>query len=109
MMMVLFNTELRADADEAQYQQAGARMYELVSRMPGFISAKRYSAEDGESFTMVKFESEEALDAWRRQPEHVAMQSRGREQFYQRYWVLVCKSVREYEWSYTEAWRSSGT
>ena len=98
MMMVLFNTEPRGDIDAAGYQQAGERMYELVSRMPGFVSAKRYAAEDGESFVMVKFESEEALEAWRRHPEHVEMQQRGRAEFYERYWVLVCKSVREYEW-----------
>jgi len=46
----------------------------------------------------VKFESEEALEAWRNHPEHVEIQRRGREEFYDYYWVQVCKSVREYEW-----------
>lgn len=77
MMMVLFNTELRPDADAGEYQQAGERMYDLVSRMPGFISAKRYSAADGESFTMVKFESAEALDAWRHHPNTSRCKSAG--------------------------------
>jgi heme-degrading monooxygenase HmoA len=98
MMMVLFDTVPRADIDTAQYQQAAERMYALASQMPGFISAKHYSSADGESFTMVKFESQQALEAWRRHPEHVAVQTRGREEFYERYWVLVCQSVREYEW-----------
>ena len=98
MMLVLFDTEPRADIDTAEYERAGERMEALVSQMPGFVSAKRYSSSDGESFTMVKFESEEALEAWRNHPEHVAVQRRGREEFYERYWVVVCKSVREYEW-----------
>jgi heme-degrading monooxygenase HmoA len=98
MMLVLFNTEPRADIDAAEYERAGERMQTLVSQMPGFVSAKRYSSADGEAFTLVKFESEEALDAWRRHPEHVAVQRRGREEFYERYWVVVCKSVRESEW-----------
>jgi heme-degrading monooxygenase HmoA len=98
MMLVLFDTEPRADIDTAEYERAGSRMAALVSQMPGFVSAKRYSSSDGESFTMVKFASEEALEAWRRHPEHVAVQARGREEFYERYWVLVCQSVREYEW-----------
>ena len=98
MMVVLFDTEPRADIDAAEYKSAAERMFSLASQMPGFVSAKHYSSSDGESFTMVKFESEEALEAWRRHPEHVAVQRRGREEFYEHYWVLVCKSVREYEW-----------
>ena len=98
MMLVLFDTEPRADIDAAEYERAGERMQALVTQMPGFISAKRYSSSDGEGFTMVKFASEEALEAWRRHPEHVAVQRRAREEFYERYWVVVCKSVRDYEW-----------
>jgi heme-degrading monooxygenase HmoA len=98
MMLVLFNTVPRADIDAGEYQRAGERMQALVSQMPGFVSAKSYKSDDGDSFTMVKFESEEALEAWRGHPEHVAVQQRGRTEFYERYWVLVCKSVREYEW-----------
>lgn len=98
MVLVLFKTQTRADIDAAEYQKASERMHALASRIPGFISLKGYSSEDGESFAIVRFESEEALEAWRNHPEHVAVQRRAREEFYEYYWVQVCKSVREYEW-----------
>ncbi len=98
MMVVFFKTQPRADIDAGGYQKAAQRMYALASKMPGFLSFKRYSSDDGDAFAVVKFESEEALEAWRNHPEHVEIQRRGREEFYDYYWVQVCKSVREYEW-----------
>ena len=98
MIVVFFKTQLRAGIDSAEYQKAAQRMYALASKMPGFVSFKKYSSDDGDAFAIVKFESEEALEAWRNLPEHVETQRRGREEFYEYYWVQVCKSVREYEW-----------
>ena len=98
MMVVFFKTQARADVDAAEYQKAAQRMVALASQMPGFVSFKRYSSEDGDAFAIVKFDSEEALEAWRTHPEHVEIQRRGRTEFYEYYWVHVCKSVREYEW-----------
>jgi len=98
MIVVFFKTQPRPDIDAAAYQKAAQGMYALASKMPGFVSFKRYSSEDGDAFAVVKFESEEALEAWRNHPEHVETQRRGREEFYDYYWVQVCKSIREYEW-----------
>ena len=98
MVIVLFKTQPRVNIDAAAYQEASKRMYALASKIPGFISFRRYSSEDGDSFAMVTFESDEALETWRRHPEHVEVQRRGREEFYEYYWVHVLKSVREYEW-----------
>jgi calcium/proton exchanger cax len=38
MVIVLFGTELRADADLEEYQARSRRMNELVRQIPGFIS-----------------------------------------------------------------------
>ena len=38
--------------------------------MPGYISHKGYFADDGERVTIVEFEHEEGLRAWRTNPEH---------------------------------------
>lgn len=95
---MMFRTNTRADIDSAEYAKASQRMWELVSAMPGFVSLKRCSTEDGEIFAMATFESEDALNAWRTNPEHRAMQRRGREEFYDSYSVRVCKVMREYEW-----------
>ena len=97
MIIVLFATELRPDADLADYQASSRRMNELVRQIPGFISVKGYTASDGDEVVIARFESEEALDAWRFHPEHVATQRKGRERFYQSYWVKVCQTIREYE------------
>src|SRR5262245_46833994 len=99
MVLLLFKTQPRADIDQAEYQKAGARMYELAAKQPGFISIKGYTADDGERISVVKFESAEAMAAWRRHPEHRAVQRRAREEFYESYSAQAFTSVREYEWS----------
>ncbi|HEV2457613.1 MAG TPA: antibiotic biosynthesis monooxygenase [Ktedonobacterales bacterium] len=96
MVIVLFGTELRADADLEEYQARSRRMNELVRQIPGFISVKGYTADDGEEVTIARFESEEALDTWRFQPEHVETQRRAREAYYESYWVQVCATIRDY-------------
>ncbi len=98
-MVVIFKNELNPGADGSEYRAAAARMWELGTRMPGFVSFKSYTADDGEQISIITFESEEALDAWRTHPEHVKIQERAREIFYNRYWARVCRVVREYEFS----------
>jgi heme-degrading monooxygenase HmoA len=99
MVVVLIRTRPRPDADVAEYEKAGTRMFERASAMPGFISIKEYASEDGDTFSLACFESEDALAAWRNDPEHVAIQHRGREKFYQSYQVQVFAPVREYAWT----------
>lgn len=96
MIIVLFGTELREDADLEDYRMTAKRMHELVRQVPGFISAKRFVAEDGEPVVIVRFESEEALQAWRNHPEHMEAQKKGRKSFYNCGWVQVCKTIRNY-------------
>lgn len=97
MVIVILGTEMRADADVANYKARSARMDELVRQVPGFISAKNYTAADGEEITVARFASEEALDAWRTHPEHVIAQRAGREDYYESYWVQVCTTIRDYQ------------
>ncbi|MGH7389957.1 MAG: antibiotic biosynthesis monooxygenase family protein [Candidatus Rokuibacteriota bacterium] len=101
MVIVLFKTKLRADADLAAYEKLGLRMYELVSRMEGFVSFSEAQLPDRESLGIVTFASPEALEAWRRHPEHVEAQRQGRERFYEAYSIKVCAVTRESEWSRT--------
>ena len=96
MVIVLFGTEMRHDADLEDYEARSARMDELVRQMPGFISVKSYMAADGDAVVIARFASEEALDAWRLHPEHVLSQRKGREDYYESYWVQVCTTIRDY-------------
>jgi heme-degrading monooxygenase HmoA len=94
MMVVLFNAIVRDEANDAEYERTDERLYSIVSRMPGFLSFKEYTADDGETIGVIRFESREALEAWRDHPEHVAAQQRGRDHFYDSYDIEVLEQVR---------------
>jgi len=99
MFVVLFSTTERDDVDVSEYRRTSGRMHELVSHVPGFISYNSYGSDDGTGVAVVRFDSEEALNAWRTLPEHRAAQERGRDEFYGEYWVQVCETVREYRFT----------
>ena len=99
MVLVIFSRKMRPDADLGEYDEHNQRMGEIVSRIPGFIDIKGYRGEDGEQIAIVRFESMEALDAWRNHPQHVETQRRARAAFYESYWVKVCPTIRDYEWT----------
>src|SRR6058998_4318214 len=101
-VIVIFKTHLREGADSEAYRKTSRRMHELVEQIPGFISIKAYTAEDGEEIDLVRFANEEALRTWKEQPDHLEAQSRGREEFYDRYSVQACKVVRDYEFRIDE-------
>jgi len=98
MMVVLFRSRLRPDAGE-QYAEVAARTLELAKTMPGFVSFKTFTAADDERVSIVEFESEEAIAAWYRHPEHLAAQQQGRDSFYEAYRIQVCQPVREYDFT----------
>lgn len=97
MVIALIRTQLRADADMSAYEQLNARMFELVQRIPGFVSARSYRSDDGDEISLIRFASADALRAWRDHPEHREVQHRGREEFYAAYDVEICEVVRAYD------------
>ncbi len=96
MIVVVFRTRMRNDADLAEAESMGLRLYELASAMPGFVSYKEFAAEDGECVAVVEFESLETLAAWRDHPEHRKAQERGRDAYFASYHIQICSIVREY-------------
>jgi heme-degrading monooxygenase HmoA len=97
MVIVLIRTRLRDGADVDAYGKLSARMYEIVSAMPGFLGEKEYVAADGDRVSIMRFASAEALLAWRNEPEHVEAQRLGREVYFQTYDVTVCDVARAYQ------------
>ena len=67
--------------------------------MPGFVGMDYAQVEDGE-LLVVRFESHEALEAWRNHPEHLEAQRRGKQEFFESYQIEVCELVRSYGPSY---------
>lgn len=101
MVVVVFRITLRPDVPTSEYEAAGSRMVELISTMPGFLGMD-YAQTEGGELLVARFESHEALDAWRNQPEHRATQQLGRERFFAGYRIEVCETVRSYEFEAEE-------
>ena len=93
MIVVLFSATVREEA-RAEHDETDDRLYGIVTSMPGFVSYKSYTSEDGEEIGLIRFENREALEAWRTHPEHLAAQRRGREEFYASYDIEVLEQIR---------------
>lgn len=98
-IVVIFKTHLCEGADGKEYERTSRRMREIVGGIPGSISIRGSTAEDGEMIDVFRFMNEEALEAGRMQPEHRTTQERGRSEFYDHYWIPACRVFREYEFS----------
>jgi heme-degrading monooxygenase HmoA len=96
MVIVVFSITLRPDLPVSEYEETGARMAELVSTIPGFLGMEYAETEKGE-LLVARFESHDALQAWRNHPDHEVAQQRGRERFFAHYRIEVCEEVRSYE------------
>jgi heme-degrading monooxygenase HmoA len=94
MLITVFRSRLRPGVRE-EYVTLVDRMNEIAQTMPGYISHKGYFADDGERVTIVEFEHEEGLHAWRTNPEHMAAQRLARQKYYTEYHVQVCTLDRE--------------
>ena len=103
MVIVLIRNALRPGADVAAYEALNAQMFEILSKMPGYLGANGYTSEDGEEVGMVRFESLDALKAWREHPDHVLARARGHSEFYASLQIEVCEVVRSYDLSTAHA------
>jgi len=95
MVITIFRSRLRPEHAN-DYREWATRIHDLAVKMPGFISIKTFTAEDGERVSLVEFESEEAVRNWREQPDHRKAQELGRKQFYSEYNIQVCQPIRDY-------------
>jgi heme-degrading monooxygenase HmoA len=94
MVVVVFRSRLRAETVE-EFERIAEEMLKLARSMPGFVSYKRYTAEDGERVSLHEWESAEHLRQWREHPRHREVQEIGRTRFYAEYTSFVLDSPRE--------------
>jgi len=92
MLVVLFRSKLVPEPDG--YAEMAEEMETLARSMPGFIDVKAYKAEDGERLTVVWWEDETTLRAWRTHARHLVAQQTGRERWYEYYDMNVATIVR---------------
>ncbi|HZI33180.1 MAG TPA: antibiotic biosynthesis monooxygenase [Candidatus Binatia bacterium] len=95
MVITLFRSRLRPEHVE-EYNRWAAKIHGLAVKMPGFIGIKTFTADDGERVSIVEFESEETMLAWRNQPDHRQAQELGQKLFYSEYRIQVCRPIRDY-------------
>ena len=100
MIVTVFRSRLRPGVGD-EYRTMVRRMIELAETMPGYISHKDFTAEDGERVTIVEFEHDEGQRAWRTNPEHIEAQKLAQEKYYSEYHIQVCTLDRETK--FTEA------
>ena len=94
MVLIVFRSRLRPEHAE-EFHALADEMLRLAQSMPGFVSYKAFAADDGERCTVIEFESEAHLRAWREHPEHRRAQEKGRERFYQSYSLQIGEPTRE--------------
>ena len=94
MIVVLFRSQLVPAASTDDYDEMAQEMDDLARTMPGFIDVKSFKAEDGERLTVVWWQDEETLRAWREQARHRVAQRTGRERWYEYYRMDVAEVIR---------------
>jgi heme-degrading monooxygenase HmoA len=98
MIVTVFRTRLNPGAQE-EYGPMAKRMSELARTVPGYISHKGFTADDGERVTIVEFETEDALRQWQINPDHATAKKRGIQSFFSDYRYQICNVIRSKTWS----------
>ena len=94
MVVTVFRSRLDPANLEEYYKEA-TRMSEMARTMPGYVSHKSFTAEDGERVTIVEFADAAGQEGWRTREEHMQVQAKGRRNFYTEYKLQVCEVLRE--------------
>lgn len=99
--VVVFTNQHRNTGDGAYYAMAD-EMQALAKTMPGYLGFESARGEDGFGFAISYWESEEAIQNWKRQADHLNAQRRGRAEWYDDYVVRIAKVERAYQMKTTK-------
>ncbi len=94
MVIVLFRSALSSEAG-SDYHAMAEEMVERARGMAGFVDVRSYAGEDGERLTVVWWQDEATMAAWREDARHRLAQRLGRERWYERFDLEVAHRVRE--------------
>jgi heme-degrading monooxygenase HmoA len=81
MVIVLFRSRLAPEAGD-DYHAMAEEMAERARSMPGFVALRSYRGEDEERLSLIWWEDEESMRAWREDARHRIAQRLGREKWY---------------------------
>jgi antibiotic biosynthesis monooxygenase (ABM) superfamily enzyme len=97
MVICIFGNTIVKPGKEDEEAKLADKLAAVLRTMPGFISSKSYTAEDGEEIGLIRFDSRESLDAWAHEGQHLRAQKIAPE-IYERFWVQDVETYREYTW-----------
>lgn len=103
MFLVLFRNRKRADIDADAYIHDAVAMERMAADQPGFLLFRSYTADDGEVLSMSEWEDAASAAAWARNAEHLLVQQRGRDEYYETYTLYTCDSPKAQHFTLTEA------
>ena len=97
MIAVIFEVWPR-EGHRPPYLARAAALKEHLAGIPGFVSVERFEslAEPGKLLSLSFWESEAALERWRRLPVHRDAQGAGREVHFADYRLRVAGVIRDY-------------
>ena len=87
-------TSLRTGGDNG-YPATAEAMAALAARQPGYLGIE--SAREGLGITVSYWDSLESIAAWKQNSAHLVAQQRGRDVWYERFKVRICRVERDYE------------
>lgn len=87
---VLFTTRLTG-RDGAGYEATSDRLVELAQHQPGFLGLESVRGADGVGITISYWRTPDDAEAWRDVAVHRDAQRAGRERWYERYELRVCR------------------
>ena len=89
---VIFTTISSENTDG--YQEAAQRMEILAKQQKGFLGMESARSEIG--ITVSYWQTLAAISAWKNNMEHTAVRELGREKWYKKYQLRICKVERAY-------------
>ncbi|AZJ32203.1 Heme-degrading monooxygenase HmoA [Tenacibaculum mesophilum] len=89
---VIFTTTL-SDDTEGYYEMA-EKMDNLAKEQDGYLGVE--STRSNVGITVSYWESLDAIVKWRNNVEHTEARNKGRERWYKKYQLRICKVEREY-------------
>jgi heme-degrading monooxygenase HmoA len=94
MVVVVFRSRLSAEAG-ADYSEMASEMLSTAREMPGFVEFKSFQSEDGERVSLVYWQDQETMAAWRNHPRHRVAQTLGRSKWYANFRLEVAEILRD--------------
>jgi heme-degrading monooxygenase HmoA len=77
-------------------------MVELVATMPGYLGIESARGADGVGITVSYWDSLDSIRHWRENAEHRLAQRAGKEHWYERYSLRICRVEKEYGFRATD-------